>query len=57
MTNIVYTSTNTSLQAIDTFNLPTEKIIHYDVYITTGNTTHYSTLDMFRLQTMLELLV
>jgi len=46
MTNIVYTSTNTSLQAIDTFNLPTEKIIHYDVYITTGNTTHYSTLDI-----------
>lgn len=46
MTNIVYTSTNTSLQAIDTFNLPTEKIIHYDVYVTVGNTTHLSTLDI-----------
>lgn len=46
MTNIVYTSTNTSSQAIDTFNLPTEKIIHYDVYVAAGNTTHYSTLDI-----------
>jgi len=46
MTNIVYTSTNTSLQAIDTFNLPTEKIIQYDVYVTAGNTTHLSTLDI-----------
>ena len=46
MTNIVYTSTNTALQTIDTFVLPTEKIIHYDVYITAGNTTHYSTLDI-----------
>lgn len=43
---ITYTSTNTSLQSIDTFNLPTEKIIHYDVYITAGNTTHLSTLDI-----------
>jgi hypothetical protein len=46
MTNIVYTSTNTALQTIDTFVLPSEKIIHYDVYITAGNTTHYSTLDI-----------
>ena len=46
MTNIVYTSTNTSLQTIDTFVLPTEKIIHYDVYVTAGNTTHLSTLDI-----------
>jgi hypothetical protein len=46
MTNTVYTSTNTSLQTIDTFVLPTEKIIHYDVYVTAGNTTHLSTLDI-----------
>jgi hypothetical protein len=46
MTNILYTSTNTALQTIDTFNLPTEKIIHYDVYVTAGNTTHLSTLDI-----------
>jgi hypothetical protein len=46
MTNIVYTSTNTALQTIDTFVLPTEKIIHYDVYVTAGNTTHLSTLDI-----------
>lgn len=46
MANVVYTSTNTASQAIDTFNLPTEKIIHYDVHVTAGNTTHYSTLDI-----------
>jgi len=46
MTTIVYTSTNTSSQTVDTFNLPTEKIIHYDIHVTAGNTTHFSTLDI-----------
>jgi hypothetical protein len=43
---ITYTSTNTSLQVIDTFDLPTEKIIHYAVHVTPGNTTYYSALDI-----------
>jgi hypothetical protein len=46
MTNVVYTSTNTSSQAIDTFDLPTEKTVRYDVHITPGNTTYFSTLDV-----------
>ena len=46
MTTTVYTSTNTSSQAIDTFILPSEKIIHYDIHVSSGNTTHYSTLDI-----------
>jgi hypothetical protein len=46
MTTIVYASTNTSSQTIDTFNLPTEKIVNYNMQITAGNTTHYSTLDV-----------
>jgi hypothetical protein len=43
---ITYTSTNTSLQTIDTFDLPTEKIIHYAVHVMPGNTTYYSSLDI-----------
>ena len=46
MANVVYTSTNTSSQAIDTFDLPTEKVINYKVHVTAGNTTWYSLLDV-----------
>ena len=46
MTNVVYTSTNTSSQAIDSFELPIEKIINYKIHVTAGNTTWYSTLDI-----------
>lgn len=46
MTNVVYTSTNTSSQSIDSFELPTEKIINYKIHVTAGNTTWYSTLDV-----------
>ena len=46
MTNIVYTSTNTSSQSIDSFELPTEKLINYKIHVTAGNTTWYSTLDV-----------
>ena len=44
--SIVYTSTNTSSQTIDTFDLPTEKTIHYRVHVTAGNTTYYSVMDV-----------
>jgi hypothetical protein len=46
MANVVYTSTNTSSQAIDTFDLPTQKIVNYKIHVTAGNTTWYSTLDV-----------
>lgn len=46
MTTVVYTSTNTSPQVIDTFDLPTEKLVNYKIHIAAGNTTHYSTLDL-----------
>jgi hypothetical protein len=46
MANVVYTSTNTSSQSIDTFDLPTEKIINYKIQVAAGNTTYYSTLDV-----------
>lgn len=46
MTTVVYTSTNTSSQAIDTFDLPTEKLVNYKIHVTSGNTTHYSTLNV-----------
>jgi hypothetical protein len=46
MANVVYTSTNTSSQTIDTFDLPTEKTIHYRVHVTAGNTTYYSVMDV-----------
>lgn len=46
MTTIVYTSTNTSPQVIDTFVLPTEKVVNYKIHVASGNTTHYSTLDV-----------
>lgn len=46
MANVVYTSTNTSSQSIDTFDLPTEKIVNYKIHVTAGNTTYYSTLDV-----------
>lgn len=41
-----YTATNTSLQTIDTFHLPTEKTIHYKVHVSASNTTYYTTLDI-----------
>jgi len=46
MINVVYTSTNTSSQSIDSFELPTEKLINYKIHVTAGNTTWYSTLDV-----------
>lgn len=46
MTTVVYTSTNTSLQTVDTFDLPTEKVINYKVHVKAGNTTWYTTLDI-----------
>lgn len=46
MTTVVYTSTNTSPQVIDTFDLPTEKLVNYKIHVAAGNTTHYSTLDI-----------
>jgi len=46
MANVVYISTDTSSQTIDTFDLPTQKIINYKIHITAGNTTWYSTLDV-----------
>ena len=46
ITNVNYTCTNTSLQTVDTFDLPTEKIINYKVHVNAGNTTWYSTLDV-----------
>lgn len=46
MTNIVYISTNNSSQSIDSFELPTEKLINYKIHVTAGNTTWYSTLDV-----------
>lgn len=46
MSSIVYASTNTSLQAIDTFDLPTEKIVNYVVHVAAGNTTWTTTLDV-----------
>ena len=39
-------TTNTSSQIIDTFDLPTEKIINYKVHVTAGNTSWYTTLDV-----------
>jgi hypothetical protein len=42
----MYTATNTSLQTIDTFDLPTEKIINYKIHATAGNTYWYTTLDV-----------
>lgn len=44
--NLIYTSTNTSSQTIDTFNLPTEKVVNYKVHVAAGNTTWYTTLDI-----------
>lgn len=39
MTEIVYNSTNNSLQAIDAFDLPTEKAVYYTIQQTTSNST------------------
>jgi hypothetical protein len=39
-------TTNTSSQTIDTFDLPTEKIINYKIHVTAGNTYWYTTLDV-----------
>lgn len=39
MTDLIYNSTNTSLQAIDTFDLPTEKAVYYTIQQTTSNST------------------
>lgn len=41
-----YTCSNTSTQVIDTFDLPTEKLISYKINVRPGNTTWYSTLDI-----------
>lgn len=46
MTNVVYTSTNTSPQVIDTLDLPAEKLVNYKIHVAAGNTTHYSTLEV-----------
>jgi len=46
MANVVYISTNTSSQAIDAFDLPTEKTVNYKIHVAAGNTTWYSTLDV-----------
>lgn len=39
-------TTNTSPQTIDTFDLPTEKVINYKIHVTAGNTSWYTTLDV-----------
>jgi hypothetical protein len=39
-------TTNTSSQTIDTFDLPTEKIVNYKIHVTAGNTYWYTTLDV-----------
>jgi hypothetical protein len=41
---MIVTTTNTSLQTIDTFDLPTEKVINYDIHVAAGNTTWHTTL-------------
>lgn len=46
MSNLVYTSTNTSSQAIDTIDLPMEKVVSYKIHVAGGNTTWYTTLDV-----------
>lgn len=46
METINYTSTTLSTQILDTFDLPTEKIIYYKINVISGNTSWYSTLDI-----------
>lgn len=46
ISNINYVCSNTSTQVIDTFDLPTEKLISYKINVRPGNTTWYSTLDI-----------
>lgn len=43
---MIVTTTNTSSQTIDTFDLPTEKTVNYKIYVTAGNTYWYTTLDV-----------
>lgn len=43
---MIVTTTNTSSQTIDTFDLPTEKIVNYKIHVTAGNTYWYTTLDV-----------
>jgi hypothetical protein len=43
---MIVTTTNTSSQTIDTFDLPTEKTVNYKVHVTAGNTTWTTTLDV-----------
>lgn len=43
---MIVTTTNTSTQTIDTFDLPTEKVINYKIHVTAGNTSWYTTLDV-----------
>jgi hypothetical protein len=43
---MIVTTTNTSLQTIDTFDLPTEKVINYNIHVAAGNTTWHTTLDV-----------
>lgn len=44
MTTIVYTSTNTDLQVIDTFVLPTEKTVFYDIHSSDVDNTSMSSV-------------
>lgn len=43
---MIVTTTNTSSQTIDTFDLPTEKIVNYKIHVTASNTYWYTTLDV-----------
>lgn len=43
---MIVTTTNTSSQTIDTFDLPTEKIVNYKIHVTAGNTYWYTALDV-----------
>lgn len=43
---MIVTTTNTALQTIDTFDLPTEKVINYNIHVAAGNTTWHTTLDV-----------
>lgn len=44
MTTITYTATNTAVQVIDTFDLPTTKIIYFEVHAVDLNTSSVSSL-------------
>lgn len=46
MSEIVYNSTNNSLQVIDTIDLPTEKAVYYTIQQTTSNNTVLSSVSV-----------